>query len=266
MNGKENTESLPTVPQGKINLRDVLGHYLLIEHAASWIAFGTFNRKTIEWSTHLSTIFDEQSDYFNTEFVKHDSQYWMAFQQLCKAIGRGKITTYGRYYEPEEGEEADPRADDVLADGRTRLVKPEEAHKLFAYLGGEEDNLAIGEHIYDLVAVNWHELIEVFGPLSLEFGSHLLKEKRPEPESFSFPEEPSPAISRRGRPQKWDWDQLNLEIVLLANSPKGLPQSQAELEAWAAEKCQDLFGAEPGISTIRSKIAPIYTRLRQKSQ
>ena len=143
------------------------------------------------------------------------------------------------------------------------MVKPEEVRKLAFYLGGEDDNLAIGEHIYDLVAVNWHELIEVFGPLSLEYGSHLLKEERPEPESFSSSEEPPPVISRRGRPQKWDWNQLNLEIVLLANSPKGLPQTQAELEAWAAEKCQDLFGGEPGISTIRSKIAPIYKRLRQ---
>lgn len=69
--------------------------------------------------------------------------------------------------------------------------------------------------------------------------------------------------SNRGRPRKWDWDRILAEVVLLANTPDGLPNSQAELERFVMEHCQETYGHEPAPSLIRQKIAPIYQKLRQ---
>lgn len=244
-------------------LQDVLGAFVQIEHAASWIAFGTYDRKTTNGPVNLLFLMDDQTGHVAEEYDQHEGRYWLAFEQLRNAITRGKITAYGRYYVPEEGEESDPRADDVLSDGRTRLVKLEETREMFTYLGGEDNCLAIGGHIYDRVAVSWRELVEVFGPLSLEYGDSRLGEKSNEKSKQSIEQIPS-SSSTRGRPQKFNWEKLLQEIVILA-STSGLPETQAELERWAAEKCEELFGQEPATSSIRSKIAPVYDRLRQKS-
>ncbi len=70
----------------------------------------------------------------------------------------------------------------------------------------------------------------------------------------------------RGRPRKWDWDEIFTEIVLLANTPDGLPETQADLERWVAEKFIELCGDHPSPSWIRKMIGPIYQRIRFKSQ
>lgn len=69
----------------------------------------------------------------------------------------------------------------------------------------------------------------------------------------------------RGRPREYDWDAILREIVLLANTPDGLPKTQAELERWVAVKCRKLFGKEPDPSLIRKHVGPIYQRIRSKS-
>lgn len=257
-------ESFPVSLPGVLKLEQVQGRYVLIENAASWIAHGAFDRVILNWPYTLASIF-EVSDELGEDSARNEGRFWMAFEMLSKAIGRGQITAYGRYYEPEEGEEANPRID-VLADGRTRKIKPEEARGMIHYLGGEDDCLAIGSHIYDMVAVNWHELIAVFAPLTQDYGTHYLNEHRPQKPLLQQSSETDEILARKGRPPKWNWEQINLEIILLANRPDGLPETQALLETWVAQKCIELFGDEPGISTIRLKIGPIYRRLRDQGQ
>jgi hypothetical protein len=42
---------------------------------------------------------------------------------------------------------------------------------------------------------------------------------------------------RSGRPPKYDWQEFHVQIALIANSPDGLPERQAELERMMADWC-----------------------------
>jgi hypothetical protein len=75
--------------------------------------------------------------------------------------------------------------------------------------------------------------------------------------------QPRMSTVRRGRPPRWDWETILSEIVILANTPDGLPEKQADLEKWVASRCLTLFGEEPASSTIRRKVGYLYQRLRQ---
>lgn len=68
---------------------------------------------------------------------------------------------------------------------------------------------------------------------------------------------PRPGNKSAGRPQKYDWDLFWAEVVKIANTPNGLPETQAELVDKMAEWCSQKWGDEPGVSTIRKKIALI---------
>ena len=73
-----------------------------------------------------------------------------------------------------------------------------------------------------------------------------------------------PQSSRgRGRPGLYKWDDFQVEITRIANTPDGLPEMQADLEKEMAQWCEDTWGVQPGVSTIRGKIAPHYQRDRQ---
>ena len=176
----------------KSELADVDGVYIYIEQAANWIANGSFDQKTSDGPAHLFHLMDEHSNFVHDAYEYHRGRNSLALDMLKNAIMRGKVTAYGRYYDAEDEDEDGKaealasRAPDVLSDGRTRKVTQEEAREGFIHLGGENDNLAIGLQIYDLVAVNWRELIEVFGPLSLEFGSHYLGEDKLEKKPISL--------------------------------------------------------------------------------
>ena len=75
-------------------------------------------------------------------------------------------------------------------------------------------------------------------------------------------EEPQPR-RKRGRPSSYKWDDFQVEITRIANTPDGLPEIQADLEEIMAQWCEDTWGVQPGISTIREKIAPHYQRDRR---
>ena len=66
-----------------------------------------------------------------------------------------------------------------------------------------------------------------------------------------------------GRPRRYDWDAFLCQVALLANDLDGLPETQAELERDMAAWCLDQWGTEPGESTIRRKIAPIYQQMKK---
>lgn len=64
--------------------------------------------------------------------------------------------------------------------------------------------------------------------------------------------------SARGRKPKYDWEQFLRHIVIIANTPDGLPDVMAELETKMADWCNDNWGEIPAESMIREKISPIY--------
>jgi hypothetical protein len=72
-----------------------------------------------------------------------------------------------------------------------------------------------------------------------------------------WPDQPAINGERRGRPSH-DWEAFYIEIIRRANTPDGLPDKQADLEQSMLVWCQSKWGKEPGISTVREKISPIY--------
>lgn len=69
---------------------------------------------------------------------------------------------------------------------------------------------------------------------------------------------------KRGRPAEHDWDSMYGEIVRIADMD-GLPGTQGELKdillVWFSEN----YGIEPGESTIRRRLKPIYEHLKKVS-
>lgn len=67
--------------------------------------------------------------------------------------------------------------------------------------------------------------------------------------------------NKGGRPQEYDWDTFVVEIIRRANTPDGLPETQAELIrdmlTWFSETC----GREPAESSVKGRIAKIYQYL-----
>ncbi len=70
-----------------------------------------------------------------------------------------------------------------------------------------------------------------------------------------------PAKSKGGRPQEYDWDALTIEIIRIANSPDGLPETQAELIEQLLQWCEDTWGKQPAESSVKSRISKIYNEL-----
>jgi len=65
-------------------------------------------------------------------------------------------------------------------------------------------------------------------------------------------------INKGGRPAEWDWDTFFLEIIRIANTPDGLPDTRAELAEimrnWFVDECDD----HPADTTLEDRIRPIY--------
>ena len=73
----------------------------------------------------------------------------------------------------------------------------------------------------------------------------------------------SEAGSRVGRPSK-DWDGFYREVIRIANMPDGLPDGsggQSRLETRMLEWCERTWGKQPGLSTVRGKLGPLYDYL-----
>ena len=85
---------------------------------------------------------------------------------------------------------------------------------------------------------------------------------RPEDVAFDTgrqhpPEKKKPCAPLKGKPgrtPKWDWDGAGRELMMLANSPDGLPYPQAAIEKhlsdWFMERCGD----HPSESHIRKEV------------
>jgi hypothetical protein len=87
----------------------------------------------------------------------------------------------------------------------------------------------------------------------------------------AFPSEKRPLVletrSRdvgkpRGRPAKFNWPAFYVEIAVRADLDE-LPEQQADLERAMADWCSENWGEEPGESTLRQAVSPIYSHPRK---
>lgn len=65
----------------------------------------------------------------------------------------------------------------------------------------------------------------------------------------------------RHRPPKYDWDLFYAEIIRIANTPDGLPETQATLKDNMLSWFNERFGEEPSDSSVKKKIIKIYKYL-----
>lgn len=65
-------------------------------------------------------------------------------------------------------------------------------------------------------------------------------------------------MPKGGRPLKYDWDAFTIEIIRIANTIDGLPDSQAELIKELLQWCRDNWNKEPADSSVKSRVSKIY--------
>ena len=65
--------------------------------------------------------------------------------------------------------------------------------------------------------------------------------------------------TKKGRPTKYDWDTFYCEVIRIANSPDGLPDTPAELKNTMLDWFNEKYNAHPTDSLIRTKISKIYS-------
>lgn len=76
--------------------------------------------------------------------------------------------------------------------------------------------------------------------------------------------EPAPNHNNKGgRPPEWDWNTFNLEIIRIANSPDGLPDTRAKLAEIMRAWFIDQFDDHPQKTTLEDRIRPIYQYLER---
>lgn len=68
---------------------------------------------------------------------------------------------------------------------------------------------------------------------------------------------------RGGRPPKYDWDSFTLEIIHRANTPDGLPETQAALIRDMLLWFSSEYNAEPAESSVKQRISKIYSYLNK---
>ena len=74
-------------------------------------------------------------------------------------------------------------------------------------------------------------------------------------------EEHQPA-PQPGRPRAHDWDTFHREVIRIANTVDGLPESQADLVRTMSGWWQTKLGDEPANSSLREKISLIYRHIK----
>jgi len=66
-----------------------------------------------------------------------------------------------------------------------------------------------------------------------------------------------------GRPAQYDWNLFTLEIIRIAATPDGLPETQAELAEIMRKWFIDLFDNHPADTTLADRIRTIYQYVKQ---
>jgi hypothetical protein len=85
----------------------------------------------------------------------------------------------------------------------------------------------------------------------------------PDTRGEELPESESalPAKSKGGRPREYDWDALTIEVIRIANSLDGLPETQTELIEQLLQWCENTWGKQPADSSVKSRVSKIYNEL-----
>ena len=91
---------------------------------------------------------------------------------------------------------------------------------------------------------------------------HAEKSTETEAQEATPAKEDKPRPKRGARP-KYDWDGFIAQVVAIAEYD-GLPDTQAEMERKMLEWCENTWGHQPGISTVRTKLRPIYCKLKDE--
>lgn len=73
-----------------------------------------------------------------------------------------------------------------------------------------------------------------------------------------------PPPNKGGRPAEYDWDSFTMEIIHRANTPDGLPDTQAELTREMLSWFSDTCGHEPAESSVKVRISKIYSYLASR--
>lgn len=84
----------------------------------------------------------------------------------------------------------------------------------------------------------------------------------PEAAPPSEPREDTPSPRRGPRP-KYDWQAFLAQVVRVAHYD-GLPDTQAEMERKMLQWCENEWGCQPGLSTVRTYLGPLYRELKNK--
>ena len=113
----------------------------------------------------------------------------------------------------------------------------------------------IGDHSESLVKrVDLMAFAESRGERPAFLFDTMLKPAAKAPKSDPAPHQKN----KGGRPAEWDWNTFTLEIIRIANSPDGLPDTRAELakimQDWFIDQCDD----HPADTTLADRIRPIY--------
>ncbi len=67
--------------------------------------------------------------------------------------------------------------------------------------------------------------------------------------------------SKGGRPREYDWNAFTIEIIRIAQTPDGLPETQAALIEQMLQWCRDGWEKEPAASSVKNRISIIYNSL-----
>lgn len=225
--------------------------------AINWIAFGTFSHPGMgpQWFT----IWTDSRPFERDWFVSAEGKQELARHQLVTALKSQEGLVWGVINDEEFVQRSD-ESDLEFSHRRTVQIPSTLLEQIEEQ--AEPGISFVGDVTFECLFIRHDWLTGQFQP-----GPSMLVD-RVETSTKADVDEPSRTIEylnspRRGRPAKWDWDWLKLEIIALANSPDGLPDKQADLEVWAAELFAKKYGNEPSSSLIRKHVGPIYRRIRQ---
>jgi hypothetical protein len=118
---------------------------------------------------------------------------------------------------------------------------------LFHYNDGSPDYLPAYKSSDDDTNHFWHENIKELyvakDELNKCLGSDLIDVK---------------GRSNAGAKPKYDWESFYLEVIRIANTPDGLPETKADMISIMAQWCQNTWNEEPSDTSLKDKIYPIH--------
>lgn len=228
-----------------------------LNRAVRWIAFGEMpieeEYADILYSDPITNV--EEIELFST-----------ASQALQASLREGSIKSYAssysyhsdddtglQFYPPvcdEHGNVSEHQEYSIEIDPKFWAPKSEikwEANKLSAY----DESLL--ERNYVGIGILTQQLMKKFST-PLKSGNIIAKEGESNTKNIGR--------STAGRKPEYPWDEFYIKIISIANTPDGLPDTQAELIETMLQWCAHTWGEgnEPGHSTIKNRISEIYKK------